>query len=169
MRKHWCQGMGFSEPKIVEWCVAVDCGFVADRCHWEMATRIKKVASRRSRRPLLLLLSVVTALLLLICLPWLRKQGSSSSSSTGSRSFLLANNNDGAASSLIAGNSMPMNRPKVMAFVGINTGFGSKRRREALRMTWYPSSLEEHKRWGNQLHSCSSLIGCFAEYVRVPW
>lgn len=33
-------------------------------------------------------------------------------------------------------------RPKVLAFVGIQTGFGSAERRRALRQTWMPSTQE---------------------------
>ncbi|XP_004516077.1 probable beta-1,3-galactosyltransferase 14 [Cicer arietinum] len=38
-----------------------------------------------------------------------------------------------------AGSHVVSNRHKVMGFVGIQTGFGSVRRRESLRKTWFPS------------------------------
>ncbi|MCO5576009.1 hypothetical protein L7F22_029816 [Adiantum nelumboides] len=42
--------------------------------------------------------------------------------------------------SLDEGNSL--SRPKVLGFVGIQTGFGSSDRRKALRETWFPSDPE---------------------------
>lgn len=33
-------------------------------------------------------------------------------------------------------------RPKLLAFVGVQTGFGSTRRRQLLRETWFPGSRD---------------------------
>lgn len=63
-------------------------------------------------------------------------------------SYISSSQNDGVGSGLVElvdgneGTRSELVRPKVLAFVGINTGFDSGPRREALRETWFPSTPE---------------------------
>jgi hypothetical protein len=62
-------------------------------------------------------------------------------------SYIASSQDDGVGSGLVEfmdgqGKRSETVRPKVLAFVGINTGFDSGRRRTALRETWFPSSPE---------------------------
>ncbi|XP_042061021.1 probable beta-1,3-galactosyltransferase 14 isoform X1 [Salvia splendens] len=45
-----------------------------------------------------------------------------------------------------ANSSPPQKRPKVMGFVGVQTGFGSAGRRRSLRQTWFPSNHQGLRR-----------------------
>lgn len=62
-------------------------------------------------------------------------------------SYIASSQNDGVGSGLVElvdgeGKRSEVVRPKVLAFVGINTGFDSGPRRKALRETWFPSTPE---------------------------
>lgn len=63
-------------------------------------------------------------------------------------SYISSSQNDGVGSGLVElvdgneGTRSELVRPKVLAFVGINTGFDSGPRRKALRETWFPSTPE---------------------------
>lgn len=52
------------------------------------------------------------------------------------------NGGDGISDSSLLGGNLEKKRHKVMAFVGIFTGFGSVGRRRVLRQTWLPSDRE---------------------------
>ena len=63
-------------------------------------------------------------------------------------SYIASSQEDGVGSGLVElmdgeGKRSEVVRPKVLGFVGINTGFDSGPRRTALRQTWFPSSLQE--------------------------
>lgn len=62
-------------------------------------------------------------------------------------SYIASTQDDGVGSGLVElmdgeGKRSEALRPKVLAFVGINTGFDSGPRRKALRETWFPSTPE---------------------------
>ena len=77
------------------------------------------------------------------------KSGSGSGSGSGGYglSYIASSQDDGVGSGLVElmdgeGKRSETVRPKVLAFVGINTGFDSGPRRQALRETWFPSTPE---------------------------
>lgn len=63
-------------------------------------------------------------------------------------SYIASSQNDGVGSGLVElvdgneGTRSELVRPKVLAFVGINTGFDSGPRRQVVRETWFPSTPE---------------------------
>lgn len=57
------------------------------------------------------------------------------------------------------------NRHKVMGFVGIQTGFGSVGRRQALRKTWMPRDRQGHARYTIDLLCYMNVIFVHCHYV----
>lgn len=68
-------------------------------------------------------------------------------------SYVASRQDDGAGRSGFVklvdqdGERKDLARPKVLAFVGINTGFDSGLRRKVLRETWFPTTPEELARY----------------------
>lgn len=81
------------------------------------------------------LILLITFLLLLLPIVFLKPFHNNRCLNTNPRSVRVVWDHGTAATTIGGGND----RHKVMAFVGIQTGFRSVGRRESLRKTWFPS------------------------------
>ncbi|KAG2396746.1 beta-1,3-galactosyltransferase 14 [Vigna angularis] len=88
----------------------------------------------------LLLISVLLILFLFAAVPYLTQIRHSGCADVHPRSVRVVWEHAGNANAAVAVGDG--GRHKVMGFVGIQTGFGSAGRREALRKTWFPSDRQ---------------------------
>ena len=66
----------------------------------------------------------------------------------------------------IAGDGNALDRPKFLGFVGVQTGFESADRRQALRSTWFPSDPEGLLRFG-LANFCGKFLGKICSILMI--